>query len=530
MALSSRHRRRALMAVCAYAAGMVLPAMPLMADYTPRTGFVTLQFDDTHYYDYTHVFPLLEAHGFKASFGYITEISDLGIENQPWMMQEIYEAGHEVQDHTTRHDYMWASHVDSIDDGTTEWVPYTFADVATWDSLCERSLYILDSLGIEVIGWNHPGGGTASVPGHPGWKWLGAVDDSMYGLIGTKYPYALGYGPAAPPHTAHLNLRGHNYPDRFPFFNVPHVAIDYLGVQEIKTGIADATAAGLWYLAACHVRNLAAVSKVESLVDWLDENDIEVLKCCDGWQRIQYGVPDPLANQFPQARMLTDLDLNGKPDGFTGSCAWDTTTVAPVDSAKCMEVYGDTQFYCYGPEMGLNAFSMWVKSGTGSPTSVQVVWAKADFTWGYLEGRVTTVEVPTEWTRLDTSSYSNFFINVEDEVDRIRIRLLPDTLILAAYPEMQFTDVAGMRAPGLIGQPTPALRVVPNPVRRGAPVRVTSSGRLEFYDVLGRNILSTPPSGCRREVVVSTSGLGPGIYFVRTSSGEEHPVKIVICK
>jgi hypothetical protein len=516
--------------VSACCTGVTLPPMPLQADYTPRTGFVTLQFDDSHYYDYTQVFPMLEEHGFKASFGYITEISDLGIENSPWMMQEIYLAGHEVQDHTTRHDYKWASHVDSIVDGVTEWVEYTFADVATWDSLCERSLYILDSLGIEVIGWNHPGGGTASVPGHPGWKWLGAVNDTMYELIGTKYPYALGYGPAAPPNTAHLNLRGHNYPDRFPFFNVPHVAIDYRGVDEIKTGIADAAASGLWYLAACHVRDLGAVAKVDSLMDWLDDNEVEVLKCCDGWQRIQYGTPDPYANQFPQARMLKDLDGSGRPDGFTGCCTWDTTTVAPVDGANCMEVYGDTQFYCYGPQMGPNVFSLWVKSGTGSPTTAVIVWAKSDFDWTYLEDLVTTVQVQVEWTRVDTSCYPNFHIPVEDEVDRIRIRLLPDTLILTAYPEMMLTEVAGVGVARESGDLLGDLRIVPNPVRAGVPVRIMSAAQADLYDVLGRRISGTLPCGGRQDIVVSTSGLSPGIYFVKTRSGGARPAKVVVCK
>ncbi|MFH1313293.1 MAG: polysaccharide deacetylase family protein [Candidatus Eisenbacteria bacterium] len=510
--------------------GATLSIAQPRADYTPRTGFVTLQFDDTHYYDCMHIFPILEEHGFKGSFGYITEVSDLGIENSPWMMQAIYQAGHEVQDHTTRHDYMWASHVDSIDDDVTEWVEYTFADVATWDSLCERSLYILDSLGIEVIGWNHPGGTSSPVPGHPGWKWLGAVNDSMYELIGTKYPYALGYGVPAPPNTAHLNLRGHNYPDRFPFFNVPHVTIDYRSMNEIKMGIADAVASGLWYLAVCHVNDREKVAKVDSLADWLVDCDVEVLKCCDGWQRIQYGDPDPCANQFPQARMLKDLDSNGKPDGFVGCCTWDTTTVAPVDDARCMQVYDDTEFYCYGPELGQNAFSLWVKSTTGSPSTVTIVWAKMDFDWTYLEDLVTLVQVPTEWTRVDTSGHPNFLIPVEDEVDRIRMRLLPDTPILVAYPEMVLAGTAGVAVTEESGGLQPVLRIVPNPVMAGVPFRIGSAGRIDLYDALGRRILSTMPSRDRHEVVISTSGLPPGVYFVRRPAGGHGPAKVVVCK
>jgi peptidoglycan/xylan/chitin deacetylase (PgdA/CDA1 family) len=518
----------ALLVVCAYCVAIGMPWGGVQAGYAPRTGFVTLQFDDTHIYDYTHVYPTLEAHGFKGSFGYITEISDLGIEHDPWMMQEIYQAGHEVQDHTTRHNYMWATHVDTVDDGIDEWIPYTFADVATWDSLCERSLYILDSLGIEVVGWNHPGGGTKSVPGHPDWKWLGNVDDSLYELIGTKYPYALAENVF--PQTAHVNLRGHNYPDAFPFFNVPHVTIDYRGLDEIKTGIADAVASGLWYLAVSHVTDLDRAAKVESVATWLDENDIEVLKCCDGWQRIQYGDPDPCANQFPQARMLTDLDRNGRPDGFTGSCSWDTTSAAPVDSARCMEVYGDTQFYCYGPEVGPTSLSLWLKCAAGSTTTVRVVWAKMGFPWTYLEDDVIPVEVSSEWTKIDTSDYPDMLIYVEDEVDRIRIRLLPDTLVLAAYPELLIAGEAGVPATAEgTGLPV-GLRIVPNPVAAGMPFRIVAPGRIDIYDVLGRPVSSILPHEERQEIMISTSGFAPGVYFVRSEAAGRRPAKVVVCR
>ena len=127
---------------------MLIPAA-CTSEYVSREGFITLEFSDSHDLDYTHIFPLLESYGLKGSFAYITETSDLGILGDAWKMQEMYLAGHEVQDHTTRHDHMWATYVDTVDDETIEWIPYTFADVATWDSLCERSLFILDSLGIE---------------------------------------------------------------------------------------------------------------------------------------------------------------------------------------------------------------------------------------------------------------------------------------------------------------------------------------------------------------------------------------------
>jgi hypothetical protein len=44
--------------------------------------------------------------------------------------QDLYSRGHEIQDHITRHDYIWATHIDTVDEGIPDWIPYTFARVA----------------------------------------------------------------------------------------------------------------------------------------------------------------------------------------------------------------------------------------------------------------------------------------------------------------------------------------------------------------------------------------------------------------
>jgi hypothetical protein len=515
-----------IIAVC-----IILIPVACNCDYVPREGFVTLEFSDSHYMDYTGIFPMLESYGLKASFAYITEISQLGIEHDAWMMQEIYLAGHEVQDHTTRHDYMWASHIDTVEDGVTDWVPYTFADVATWDSLCERSLFIIDSLGIEdVIGWGHPGGGVnAVVPGHPTWRWRGMQNDSLYDLISTKFPYAL-VGGGVHPHTAHLNLRGHNCPDRYPFFCVAHNTIDTKGAEEVKTALADAVAGGLWYLMQSHVWKLPRVAKMESLLEWLDTTDIEILTCVDGWQRIAYGQPDPFANQFPQARMLKDYDGNNKPDGFLGSCSWDTTTAAPVDSAMCMLVSGDTQFYCFGPELGPTALSLWLKSTGSSTDTLLVVWAKIDFDFTYMDDDVTAVPVPTEWTRIDTSEYADFLINVEDEVDRIRIRLLPTNPVLVAYPEMALIATAGAEPVGRGADGMHSLVVTPNPVRCGEAVTIAPARNVVLYDVLGRYVLAPRPFRSGDALVIDTARLAPGVYFITGGHPQQDSAHLVVVR
>jgi hypothetical protein len=500
-------------------------------DYIPRKGFVTLEFSDTGLLNYTHIYPLLESHGFKGSFAYVTEVSAMGIEHDAWMMQEIYLAGHEVQDHTTRHDYMWATHVDTVDDGVWDWVPYTFADVATWDSLCERSLFILDSLGIEeVVGWGHPGGGTnAVVPGHPDWRWHGDQNDSLTDLIATKYPYVL-QGAAVAPHTAHVNLRGHNCPDRFPFFSVPHVTIDGRGAEQVKAEIADMVASGLWYLAQSHPRNMQEVAKVESVVEWLDSTNIEVLTCVDGWQRIAYGYPDPLANQFPHARMLEDKDANNRPDGFMGSCVWDTSTASPVESTFCMSVFGDTEFYCYGPEVGLNALSLWMKSAASCGGAVQVIWGTADFEWAILGEGWNRFYPDTAWARVDSSVCPNMVIDVEDEVDRIRIIIRPIDCesITVAYPELVLNAEAGVETVEREADGMHDLVVRPNPVRCGEAVKIAPARDVVLYDVLGRHVLAPKPFRSGDALAIDTSGLVPGVYFIMCRHPRHNGAHLVV--
>lgn len=498
----------------------------------PRTGFVSLQLCDSHESHYSVLFPLLEAYGYKGSFSCITEISDLGIEHEAYKMQEIYQAGHEIMDHTTRHDYMWATHVDTLDDGAEDWIPYTFADMATWDSLCNRSLFILDSLGIEVTGWSQPGGsvGLGMIPGHPDWLWRGAYNESLYALIGSKYIYAVGANVSC--NTAHLNLRGHNCPDRFPFFNLPHITIDYRAASDVRTGVADAVAAGLWYPAVSHGNSPTQLARVESLVVWMHEHDIEVLRCADGVDRLLNGDPDPYANQLPQAEMLCDRDGNGKPDGFTGCCTWDTTSAVPVQGCNAMGVYGDAEFFCYGPEVGRSSFSVWMKAADGMSGTVRLIWVKLSFDGVYMEDCYNPVVPGEDWVLVDSTTCSGLALDVEDEVDRllfvvrpttgVRVRVCHPSLLLAADADVPAEDV-GITM-------NSALTVAPNPVRSGEPARILGSCCTTVYDVLGRRIRVVHSPIGAQEVVLRTGSFAPGVYMVHDRDGERAPAKIVISR
>jgi hypothetical protein len=509
---------------------IVLAPVLCLSDYVSREGFATLQFSDSHWLDYTYILPRLQEHGFKASFCYITEVSQLGIERDAWMMQEIYLAGNEVQDHTTRHDYMWASEVDSVDDGVREWVPYTFADVATWDSLCERSLFIVDSLGIDdVVGWGHPGGGSGTtVPGHPGWVWKGGPNDSLYDLISTKYSYGL-IGATPPNYTAHLNLRGHNCPERYPFFVVPFVTADNISLDKVKTDMADAAASGIWYVVQIHPWKESLAAKAGTLMDWLDSTDIDILRCVDGWQRITTGVPDPYANQLPQARMLVDRDGNNKPDGFTGPCAWDTTSTSPVDSTFCLTILGDTEFFCYGPEVGRNALSVWMRTATRE-SAVQVAWVMFDFDRTPLATGYNYFPPSPDWARVDSTVCPEMILDVFDDVDHIKIiiRPLQNDSVSVAYPELVLEPGAGVEnvdeGVGSYGR----LMVTPNPAKCGQAVRITPARNVILYDVMGRHILASDPSTGEGAIVVDTSPLAPGVYFIRSVHPRQNGTHLIV--
>jgi len=511
-------------------AGIAAAQAPLAAEYVGRRGFVTLQFDDGHLIQHAEVAPLLETYGFRGSFGIITRASDMGTEHEPWRMVDLYQRGHEIQDHTTCHDYRWATHVDTVDDGHYEWIEYTFVDTATWARICDESEWILDSLGIEATGWNQPGGSgcTGTIPDHPAWLWRGFENDSLYELIGDRFGYALGYGVS--PWTAHVNLRGHNWPDRYPFFNVAHWAIDHRSLAEVRTGIADAVAAGLWYVALSHIGTQEGLAKIESLVVWLHANDVEVLKCCDGWQRICFGTPDPLENQLPQCDMLRDIDCNAKPDGFTGMCEWDTLTPPPVCGCRCLRVLGDTEFYCYGPEAGDNAFSIWMKSAS-CPGQVYVISAKVGFDWEYFGDTWTTVCIDTTWTLVDTTAHSSLLIPVEDEVDRIKFIIRPvsvDSLIICSPTLMWVPDLA-CAGDGNADSGKRALELVPNPVQAGLPLLISSERAVALYDVLGR-LVATPQRSDQGYKVLPTEGLTPGVYFLRIDDACATPAKIIILR
>jgi peptidoglycan/xylan/chitin deacetylase (PgdA/CDA1 family) len=500
-------------------------------DYVDRRGFVSLEFDDSHDRDYGLLFPLSK-HKIKASFAVITEESDLGINHAGGgPLQGIYAAGHEIQDHTTRHDYMWATDVDTLDDGLSDFFPYTFATVDEWDSLCGRSLFILDSLGITVSGWNQPGGwGPGTIPEHPEWAWAGLANDSLYDLVAQRYSYMVAYGVA--PNTAHLNLRGHNTPDRFQIFNVPHVTIDDLSPAEIHEQIADATASGLWFPAVAHLRNQAIGMKVTDLITWLDDKGISTLTVGQGVERVLTGLPEPEANQLPQARMLTDLDGNGKPDGFLFDCAWDVVTAPPVDSVRCLRVFGQCETFCYGPEAGQNSFSVWARAEDS--TAFRVAYEILDFDWNVIATSWSPQLVAgAAWTLVDSTVWAGASMMIDPEADRLRFMLITDGADTAVFccPALVIVPSSGVPVPPDL--PDDPLVLSPNPILRGAPVRFRAE-HAGLFDVRGRRLgLPCVRSG-DGTWELPTADLAPGVYFLAPEGyASTHPSgarKIVILR
>jgi hypothetical protein len=308
--------------------------------------------------------------------------------------------------------------------------------------------------------------------------------------------------------------------------------VDDLTLAEIKTGVADAVASGLWYCAVDHAYTIPEVNKMSSLMNWLDAADIEVVRCCEGRDRIQFGYWNPLENQLPQARMLADLDRNGKPDGFMGACCWDTASTPPVDSCYCCRVFGETDFTCYGPEIGRSAFSFWARSTDTTDVTFSVAYAEYDFDWTILARRVASVQVSGEWTKVDTTDFRKFIVYVVDDVDRVVFRIQGlgegDT-VLVAYPELLLIAEAGVEEVDTDTGGLPSPVAAPNPVPLGTPLRIETRGDMRVYDVLGREIMHVGAAYRQRSVVIDTSRLGPGIFLIKDRHGGPG-IKVVVLR
>lgn len=260
---------------------------------------------------------------------------------------------------------------------------------------------------------------------------------------------------------------------------------------------------------------------------------MEVLKCGDGYETVFFGHPDPLANQFPQARMLVDKDGNGKPDGFTGSCAWDTSSTSPVESTFCMSVSGgDAEFYCYGPEAGLNALSVWVRATGACGGGIRIIWVTSDFEGDVLASAFNTFYPDTVWGRADTSNCNKLVIDVGDEVDRIRviIRPLDCESISVAYPELLLNAEAGVETAEGEADRIHRLVVRPNPVKWGEVVTITPARNVALYDVLGRHVPAPKPFRSGGAFLIDTSRLAPGVYFITSRDPRNEGAHLVVVR
>jgi hypothetical protein len=229
--------------------------------------------------------------------------------------------------------------------------------------------------------------------------------------------------------------------------------------------------------------------------------------------------------------MTSDLDGNAKPDGFTGSCILDTTSAPPLPDVNCLRAYGDVDFYCHGPEVGANAFSVWIKSLSSQPAQARIILIEVGFEWDLIDDHWTTIMIPTEWTKFDSTSYPTLLVDVEEQVDRIKciIRPLGSDSLLVAYPELLLVSEAGVR-----GSPEDAprarLRITPNPVVAGGSCCVGPASRICIYDARGRCVLCDDSHPLRHVVTFDTAVLAPGVYFARNPDRASTTAKIVISK
>jgi hypothetical protein len=176
---------------------------------------------------------------------------------------------------------------------------------------------------------------------------------------------------------------------------------------------------------------------------------------------------------------------------------------------------------------------MWIKSDGACSGGVRIIWMTSDFEWGILGTGFNTFYPDSEWTLVDTTVCNNMVIDVEDEVDRMKIIIRPltdcDSLTLA-HPELVLIGGAGVETGDRLADGMRGLVVRPNPVRWGEPVRITPARDVVLYDVLGRHVLAPRPFRSGDVLTLDTSRLAPGIYFIKSKHPQQDGAHLIVIR
>ncbi|MBI3946078.1 MAG: polysaccharide deacetylase family protein [Armatimonadetes bacterium] len=338
-----------------------------------RLGFIGISFDDGNWSHYVNAFPIMEKYRVKGVFavcagGFAREPGGRGCITGA-QCQELYRAGHEIMDHTWRHESgIWS------DAGTVE----------QWTQQTEASLAVFKALGVTVRGWNLPGGASNVRDTTTGQM---IRKDSVYtrdlqSFLRRHYDYSRGYTDSFgnAPFNLCWNFRGDPHYFSGVYSSWESVARMENGrttrenaeaaVRSLKTSRADALQRGVYVGFCFHEVTDEKHSRwaLEELCRWIAENDLPNTtygQAIDAFRNPRKFYPEDI-EQIPCADFQYDLDGNGRPDGWEG-CAFAPEEVKGLGKSRVAQFRDGTTAYIYGPERGETRISFQLRSPDGQP-------------------------------------------------------------------------------------------------------------------------------------------------------------------
>ena len=367
-----------------------------------RLGIVVFQFDDGTAGHYTHAFRVLETHKLKGSFGVVTGMLDRPSRLTSAQVKEMHEAGHEIHDHTLRHEAgFW---------GNPE-------NRSEWPKRIDESLAILRSLGVKTRGWNQPGGKGQ------GWS------QELRAELAKHYDYAAGRVSLRSEQARNIHWRLRDDPLSLGRGGV--CSWGYNGgkgdpakeTECIKRLIADGIQWGLVVIPLWHrVKDEDGTAQgLEAVCKFVRKHKLPSMVMADAVAAIQ----NPRKHyarrieQMPNPRLTYDIDVNGRPDGYL-RCAYATDLGKKRPKERTVEFVHGTTTWVYGPEPGKTRLSLTARCAAGEPVKVtpKLMFTEVSDQYEYSTGEIVEcgrASLGSTWQKLE------FPVIVGKQVDRVKI-------------------------------------------------------------------------------------------------------------
>ena len=367
-----------------------------------RIGIAVFQFDDGTVGHYTYGFRILERYKLKGSFGVVTGGLDKPGRLTSAHVREMHKAGHEIHDHTLRHEAAFWGNV---------------ANEKEWPKRIEESLAILKKLGIKTRGWNQPGGKGQ------GWS------EPLRRTLAKHYDYAAGRVALRGEQTR--NIHWHLKDDPLSLGRGGVVSWGYNGgkgdpakeTECIKTRMADGIQQGLVVIPLWHVvKDEDGTAKgLEEVCKFVKDNGLPSMIMADAVKAIQNprNHLSKTIEQMPNPTFAADLDENDRPDGHL-KCGYAPADVKTPTKNRAAAFENGTGTRIYGPEPGRTQFSFVARSADDTPRTITplIRFIEIDGKWNYTEGerkQLDPVSLNTQWQE------KSYTLDVGKNVDRVKI-------------------------------------------------------------------------------------------------------------